>query len=346
MKAALLKAFRSETLEVAEIVDPRPAPGEALVAVAACGICGTDLHVMAGESYRPELPFCLGHELVGTIVDVGETSDEALLGRRVVPTLFSGCGNCAACRAGDERLCEHGAEVLGVLRRAGGFAELATVATRNLVVVPEGVSDEAAATLVDAGTTANNAVRCALENPDYGAGRRLVLGGGPAGLFAAELLKDAGEETVVLEANVLRRKVLETRGIPVATVLEELTAGWASVIDCAADPALVSGALALLRPRGRYVVVGYARVPDLDLAVVSRQELSILGVRSGTRGDLEQVLAAVARGTVAPPPIETYALSEINNALFALRAGAVGGKAVVMPGEQARKDYQRTERQH
>ena len=345
MKAALLEEFGATVLEVAEVPDPRPRPGEALVAVAACGICGTDLHVMSGLSYRPALPFCLGHELVGRVAAVGDPHDEYLVGHRVVPTLFSGCGSCAACRAGEERLCERGADVLGVLGRQGGFAERVLVEVRNLVLVPDGLSDEDAATLVDAGTTAHNAVRRLLEHAGGRGGRHLVLGGGPAGLFVAELLQLHGEEATTVEVSESRRKVLEARGFAVTSRLEDLPAGWSSVIDCAGDPALVDRALSLLRPRGRYMVVGYSRVPGLDLAAVSRRELCIVGVRSGARGDLEQVLSAVARGAVKPPPVDTYALSEINDALVALRAGTVRGKAVVVPAATTRTDSLSTERQ-
>ena len=105
MMAALLTELPAVTLQLADLADPAAAPGEVIVSVSACGICGTDLHVMAGESYRPDLPFVLGHELVGTVVSAAGPAAAPWVGRRVVPTLFIGCGSCSACGAGDERLC-------------------------------------------------------------------------------------------------------------------------------------------------------------------------------------------------------------------------------------------------
>jgi len=121
MIAAVLTELPATTLQVVDLPEPLVGPGQVLVRVHACGICGTDLHVMAGESYRPGLPFVLGHEFVGTVVAApGDAGD--WLGRRVVPTLFMGCGSCPPCLAGDERLCELGARVIGVLGHSGGFA--------------------------------------------------------------------------------------------------------------------------------------------------------------------------------------------------------------------------------
>ncbi len=187
MMAALLTGIPSRQLQLTDLGSPRPGPGEALVAVRACGICGTDLHIMAGESYRPELPFVLGHEFMGTVLEgPGATQDWA--GARVVPTLFSGCGLCEACRDGEERLCSSGPTIVGVLGRPGGFAAQVVVPYRHLLRVPEAMPDEVAAALVDAGTTACNAARLAMQARSYGDPRYLVLGGArrPSGLRGVE----------------------------------------------------------------------------------------------------------------------------------------------------------------
>ena len=330
MIAALLTKLPATNLEFAEFDEPVPGPGEVLVQVAACGICGTDLHVMAGQSYRPDLPFVLGHELVGTVVSAADSAGGRWLGRRVVPTLFTGCGGCGPCRSGNERLCEHGALVVGVVGRPGGFAGQVVLRADQLVEVPTAISDAVAASLVDAGATARNAVRSALALAHHGEARYLVIGGGPVGLLVSELLLSSGKEVVVVESNPLRRSLLAERQLVVAPSLSEADGSFTTVIDCAGSPELVQVALGLLRSRGLYLVVGYSTVPELDLSLVARRELVLRGVRSGSRADLEDVIRLVSSGKVAPPPVTTWPLRCINEALLALREGQVEGKAVVL----------------
>jgi alcohol dehydrogenase, propanol-preferring len=332
MLAAVLKELPAASLELTELPVPEPRPAEVAVRVSACGICGTDIHVMAGESYRPSLPFVLGHEFAGTVTAAGGQVGAEQLGRRVVPTLFVGCGSCPPCKAGDERLCEAGARVVGVLGDFGGFADYVVIGADQLIELPAAVSDEVAASLVDSGATAHNAVRSALAASPYGQARHLVLGGGPVGLLAAELLGLAGDPSVVVERDPARRSVLAQRGLIAASSLSDLDGSFTTVLDCAASPDLVARSLELLRPHGLYLAVGYSKVPEFDFAIVARRELDIRGVRSGRRADLESVIALVASGKLAPPPITTWPLAKINDALSALRGGTVAGKAVILAG--------------
>ena len=163
------------------------------------------------------------------------------------------------------------------------------------------------------------------------------------GLLVSELLVSTGQVVTVVEANALRRSVLAERGMTTVPSLAAADGSFTTVIDCAGSSELVVDALATLRPHGLYLVVGYSTVPGLDLSLVARRELVLKGVRSGTRGDLEDVLAAVARGEVTPPPVTTWLLAEINEALCALREGRVAGKAVVVVNPAA---LSRTPDQH
>lgn len=332
MRAALLTGLPTAELQVADVAEPLLGPGEVMVSVVACGICGTDLHIMGGDSYRPELPFVLGHEPVGTVVSVAPGVDESWVGRRVVPTLFLGCGRCRACRVGEERLCEEGALVTGVIGRWGGFAERMALHVAQLVPVPESVPSVTAADLVDAGVTAANAVRTATEGARYDDQRHLVVGAGPVGLFVAELLEAARHDFVVVESNPLRRAVAAERGHRAVSSISDLDGTFSTAIDCAGSAEIVPRLLRLLRPHGVYVSVGYTTLRELDLSVVARRELDIRGVRSGTRADLEHVLDLVAAGKISPPPSEIWKLDEINEALASLREGAVRGKAVIVTG--------------
>jgi 2-desacetyl-2-hydroxyethyl bacteriochlorophyllide A dehydrogenase len=331
VKAAVLRHIPSEDLEIVDVPEPGVGPGEVLVSVEACGICGTDLHIMEGLSYRPELPLTLGHEPVGVVSEVGDPPDRSLIGQRVVPTLFVGCNECEACRSGDERLCQRGAEITGVTR-PGGFADRLVLQARQLVLVRPELSVAVAASLVDAGPTAHNAARVALARPGPTDAAHLVIGAGPVGFLVSELLRHHGAEVVVAEPNPERRGRVEARGHRVAESVSAVTGSFKTVIDCAAAPDVVYDLLGALLPHGSYISVGYAKVPEFDFAVVARKELAIYGIRSGRRTDLEAMLGLVADGTIAAPGFDSWPLEDINTALHSLRSGLVPGKAVIMVG--------------
>ncbi len=286
---------------------------------------------MEGLSYRPEMPMVLGHEPVGLVTEVGDPRHQSLLGRRVVPTLFVGCNDCEACKSGDERLCQRGAEITGVTR-PGGFADRLVLQARQLVLVPPGLSVPVAASLVDAGPTAHNAARVALARPGPRDGAHLVVGAGPVGFLVSELLRHHGADVVVVEPNPERRGRAEGRGHRVAAGISAVTGSFKSVIDCAAAPDVVYDLLSRLLPHGCYISVGYAKVPEFDFAVVARKELAVYGIRSGRRSDLEAMLGLVADGTITAPSFDCWPLEDINMALHSLRSGLVPGKAVILVG--------------
>jgi alcohol dehydrogenase, propanol-preferring len=329
VKAAVLAHIPSEELQVVDVPEPVLGPGDVLLSVEACGICGTDLHIMEGLSYRPELPLALGHEPVGRVIEVEDPRQRALLGQRVAPTLFIGCNECEPCRSGDERLCDRGAAIIGVTR-AGGFADRLALQSRQLVPVPPQLSSPAAATLVDAGPTAHNAARVALARSHPREAPYLVIGAGPVGFFVSELLRYRGVEFVVVEPNAERRQRVEARGYTVAQDISGVAGSFKSVIDCAAAPDIVGRLLELLSPHGTYISVGYGTVPELDFALISRKELAIYGIRSGRRSDLEAMLTLVADGIISAPSIDCWPLQDINTAFHSLRSGQVAGKAVII----------------
>ncbi|MEU6727466.1 alcohol dehydrogenase catalytic domain-containing protein [Nonomuraea wenchangensis] len=328
MQAAVATAIPSDRLDLTRV--PRPAPeaeDDVVLRVHACGICGTDLHVLSGHSYRPRTPFVLGHEPAGVVVETGSAARE-WLGRRATITLFTGEGSCAACRAGDERLCPDLVSITGVLGVWGGYAEHLRVKARQLVEVPESLSWAEAASLVDGGATAANSVRVALTRaPD----RVLVLGAGPIGHLCAELLRAHGVAVQAVEPNPLRREALRAIGHDVTDSIEAAATPVDVVIDCTGAPGVLTPGLHALAPHGTYLLAGYAHVPDVDFAIVARKEAEIRGIRSGRREDLESIIALAAAGRVRLPQLTRWPLSAANDALAALRAQQVPGKAVIVP---------------
>ena len=334
MRAAVLTELPAEGFSVQSgVPDPQPEAGAVVLEVDACGICGTDLEILRGRSYDPELPFVLGHEPVGRVVELGPDADLGLLGTRVTLTIFAGreetCDVCrehpdwrTPCRVGDERLCYDGAEVIGVLGRRGGFAERLEVPARLLVPVPEQLASPAAASLVDAGATAANAVRSVDQDDPRPVA---VFGAGPLGFFAAQLLE---RPPLVVEPNPRRRAAAAEIGLQTCAAVDELDVQLGAIVDCAGAPGLLDRGLQLLGAHGRYVVAGYGPL-ETNMAPLARKELRIEGVRSGRREDLEAVLGLAASGELRLPEIQTWPLARIDDAFAALRAGEVAGKAVI-----------------
>jgi 2-desacetyl-2-hydroxyethyl bacteriochlorophyllide A dehydrogenase len=328
MQAAIARAIPTQRLEVTSVDAPTiDAEDDVVIRVEACGICGTDLHILAGESYRPETPFVLGHEAVGVVVAAGDGARE-WLGKRVTMTNFTGDGTCRMCMRGDERLCPDLVSITGVMGVWGGYADFVRVHARQLIDVPHALSPAEAASLVDCGATAANSVRVALARAPA---RVVVLGAGPIGYMCAELLRVASVAVQVVQPSPLRREALQRIGHDVVEAIEDATLPVDVVIDCAGTPGVVAPGVRALGPRGAYLLAGYARVPEMDLAVVARKEAEIIGIRSGSRLDLQSIIALAASREIRLPEIAEWRLSEANEALAALRARQVPGKAVIVP---------------
>ena len=163
MRAMVLDAPGRPLFE-ADLPDPEPGPGEVLVAVSACGVCRTDLHIVDGELADAKLPLVLGHQVVGHVVAGGERFQE---GARVgIPWLGWACGECTYCRSGRENLCDR-ARFTGY-HRDGGYAELALADERFCVPMPENYTDLEAAPLLCAGLIGYRALRLAGEGARLG----------------------------------------------------------------------------------------------------------------------------------------------------------------------------------
>src|SRR5437867_1261172 len=189
MKALLLSKYKQ--LEIADLPEPSPGADEVLVRVAACGICGSDVHGYDGSSGRRIPPIVMGHEAAGRIARVGSNVKGFREGDRVTFDSTIYCGACGPCRRGDVNLCDN-RQVMGVscsdYRRAGAFAEYIAVPSRIVYRLPDNLSFAEAA-MLEAVAVAIHAVSLAQVSPDSTA---LVVGAGMIGLLVIQALRVAG----------------------------------------------------------------------------------------------------------------------------------------------------------
>jgi len=194
MKALVLEEYNR--FEYREVDKPEIGPGEVLIAVEACGICGSDVHGMDGSSGRRQPPIIMGHEAAGIIAGVGENVEAWKPGQRVTFDSTIYCGSCWHCRRGQVNLCDN-RRVLGVscdeYRQDGAFAEYVAVPDHILYALPDAVSFAQAA-MVEALSIALHAVR---RTPVELNDSALVVGAGNIGLLVIQVLKAFGCSPVI-----------------------------------------------------------------------------------------------------------------------------------------------------
>jgi alcohol dehydrogenase, propanol-preferring len=331
MKAMRLLAPGS-ALELSEVALPAPEGREVRLAVEACGVCRTDLHLLDGELPGIPRPLTPGHEIVGTVVAAGAEAQRFRSGDRVgVPWLAFTCGECRYCRAGLENLCER-ARFTGYTRD-GGYAEEALADERYCLPLPRAADAARLAPLLCAGLIGYRAYRAA-GGTSLGVTTLGLYGFGAAAHLLTQIARAQG-----------RRVFAFTRGGDAAgqSFARELGAVWAGSSDerppelldaailFAPVGALVPSALAAVRPGGRVVCAGIhmSDVPALPYRLLWG-ERSVSSVANLTRADGEEFLALAARiGLEAT--VERFALPDANTALERLRSGTLHGAAVLVP---------------
>src|SRR6266404_3667054 len=281
MKVLLLSQYKN--LEIAELPEPTPGPGEVLVRVAACGICGSDVHGYDGSSGRRIPPIVMGHEAAGIVAALGDGVTDFAEGDRVTFDSTVYCGICAPCRRGEINLCDN-RQVLGVscadYRRAGAFAEYVAVPSRIVYRLPDSLSFAEAA-MLEAVAVAVHAVSLARISPESTA---LVVGAGMIGLLAAQALSAAGCTRVfVADIDSSRLKLAQDLGAiavlsaetdVVAQVLQlSAGAGVDVAVEAVGKTETVTAAVECVRKGGTVVLVGNIS-PEITLPlqkVVTRQ---------------------------------------------------------------------------
>jgi len=326
----------NRTMTVDEADPAPPGPGEVQIAVAYNGICGTDLHILAGHmDARVDVPAVIGHEMSGTVAALGDGVEGWAVGDPVTVMPLAWDGTCPACLAGNSHICQNldfvGIDSPGALQRRWN------VDAGLLVPLPATLSLQHAA-LVEPTAVAVHDVRRAELEPGQ---KAVVIGGGPIGVLIAAVARSFGADVVVVELDPKRRSqvadlgftALDPRDDTVAAV-EEWTggAGVAVVVEHVGE-ATWKHSLRAPRPGGTLVVSGSTSGPNppADLQRVFFLQLNVIGSTMGTRGELQQLARLCETSGIRPQIDRVLALSEARDGFAALDAGDVFGKIVFTP---------------
>ncbi len=337
MRAAIYHGRGDLRVEPVEV--PDPGPGEALLRVSHCGVCGTDLHLVLDGWGRPGS--IGGHEYSGEIVALGDGASDWQIGDPVVGGPEPSCGSCRPCEAGRPSLCLARAAP-GVSPFQGAFAEYVRVSVSQLLRVPPQLSLRDAA-LAEPLAVALHGITLAR----VGAGDRvLVTGAGPIGLLALAALRASGVEDVsVSEPHPLRRELAQQLGAsrvvepealdPPRMPFEVPDSAVDAVLECSGAPAAVESGLAQLRRAGTLVLLGTgAGRPRLDSHRLLLNELVVTGAFNYDDRGFEQALALLGAGRLPTQQLlhqQDVPLDGLLDAMKALAAGRIGGKVLVAP---------------
>jgi 2-desacetyl-2-hydroxyethyl bacteriochlorophyllide A dehydrogenase len=329
MRAALVESVGKVGLTT--VPDPAPGPRQVVVEVAACGLCGTDLHIRQGE-FAPSLPLVPGHEFAGEVVGVGREVTELAVGDRVAvdPSLY--CYECRYCRTGHNNLCERWAAI-GVTT-AGGAAEYAVAPVANCVKLPEHVRTQDAALI--------EPLSCAVRGYDVLSSQLgshvLIYGSGTMGLMMLELAKRTGAASVdVLDLNAERLATARKLGCSAAAATaDELDRpqGWDLVVDATGNAAAIQDGLGRVAKAGTFLQFGvsdYATTATIEPYKIYNQEITITGSMAVLHS-YERAAELFAGGVLDPEVFisDRLPLEDYPEALDRFASGK-GRKIVVVP---------------
>lgn len=350
MQAAILEAY-GKPLRITEVERPRPGPGQVLVRLHACGICHSDVHVWRGEVRPPTAPapFILGHEGVGTIVEIGADvgpgagrlagahAGTGAAGWKVgdavgVPWLHDTCLQCSECEDGQESFCQH--QRAHGLNVPGAFAEYVVADARFAVPLGAQVDPVATAPVMCAGVTAYGAIRRAA----VGEGDTVsIFGCGGLGLYAVQIAARLGARVIAVDRDPAKL-ALATRYGAAATELADsgLMQRMAQAdrkshacINFAPTPATWKSMVAAIRPRGRIVAAALVSEPvELNQEWLTGTGVVITGTSVGTRREMDEVVVMHAERPLQNE-ITPIRLREVTEALDALAAGQAPGRYVI-----------------
>jgi (R,R)-butanediol dehydrogenase/meso-butanediol dehydrogenase/diacetyl reductase len=336
MRAAVFQG-PGKPLSIENVDDPKPGPGEIVLRVAGCGICGSDLHM--SEQTMPA-GMVMGHEFAGEIVEVGRDAGDWKVGDRVCSLPMFGCGKCLWCQTGTTQFCrELRGTGLGPL--PGAYAEYVLASAAETLRLPDSVPTHEGALVepLAVGLHVVHAARVTAGN------NVLILGAGPVGLATALWAHHVGAREVIVSDFVASRRELVSRfgatGVidpsreEVGPAFRRLT-GHAPdiIIECVGVPGVIQETFELARPRCRVVIAGVCMKPDTIVPLTAvMKELDVQFVSFYERADFAYTLDMLRAERIAPRGMITdlIGLDELPQAFEALRKPSTQCKVIIQP---------------
>jgi len=358
MKAAQIVTPK-EPLQIKDLDTPKPNDVEVLVKVVAAGVCHSDLHLWEGgydlgdgnflkvTDRGVKYPITPGHEIVGTVAEIGNNVKGFSIGDEVLVYPWLGCGECPACKVGNENLCDTPRSI-GLFQN-GGYAENVKIPHYKYLAKISGIDLDAATSLACSGLTAYTAVKKANANsPEY----LVIIGAGGLGLMGIQIAKAITNSKVICVD--LDDKKLETAKemgadyVVNSNIIGSVTTGSGnaaqkitsicnnkgadSVIDFVNAPQTAKMGLAVLRKRGNLVLVGlFGGALEISLVTIPLKAVTIQGAYTGNYNDMLELIELAKKGAINPVISKRYSLDEVNTALENLRARKIVGRAVIKP---------------
>jgi len=314
--------------DVVTLPDPSAGPGELLLRVTACGLCGSDIKARAAMPQGT----IMGHEFSGEVVATGDGTTEWRLGVHAAVLPVDACGQCEWCKTGYVAHCPS-ARLIGLGAVGGGFAELAVVPAPSAFLLPPDV-DPLHGAVVEPFAVGLHTIRTARLDAGEDV---LVVGTGTVGLTTIAWARTLGAGRITAVDPVeSRRDAARSFGATdvLASLADAESGGYDVIAECAGKPGLLDGCVAAARPRGRVVVAGLCLEPTpLTSVAALMKEVSIGFAVYYTPAEFSEVIAAFGGGRISPAPLVSrrLGLPDLNSAFDDLARTAAGAKTLIRP---------------
>ena len=358
MKAARI-VEPEKPLEISELESPKPQGKEVIIKVVSAGVCHSDLHLWEGgydmgdgtflkvTDRGVKYPVTPGHEIVGTVSEMGSDVEGYAVGDQVLVYPWLGCGECPTCKEGNENLCETPRSV--GLFQDGGYAEYVKIPSYKYLAKLDGVDPDSATSLACAALTAYNAIKKAnVRSPEF----IVIIGAGGLGLMGIQIAKAVTKAKIIcVDLDDVKLKTAQEMGadfVVNTNVIGSVAAGSGnavqkiislcnnkgaeSVIDFVNAPNTAKTGLDVLRKRGNLILVGlFGGKLDISLVTIPLKSITIQGAYTGNYTDMVELIELAKKGVINPRIAKRYSLDEANNALEELKARKINGRAVINP---------------
>ena len=346
-------------LQVSELEKPEPTGNEVIIKVKAAGVCHSDLHLWEGgydlgdgtflkvTDRGVKYPVTPGHEIVGVVDELGDSVKGITKGEPVLVYPWLGCGQCPACKVGNENLCDTPKSI--GLFQDGGYAEYVKVPHYKYLAKISGIDLDGATSLACSGLTAYTAVKKAnVNSPEF----LVIIGAGGLGLMGIQIAKATTKAKVICvdldDKKLDTAKKMGADFVVNSNVIGSVTTGSGnaaqkiisicnnkgadSVIDFVNAPQTAKTGLTVLRKRGNLVLVGlFGGSLDISLVTIPLKAITIQGAYTGNYHDMVELIELAKKGTINPVISKRYSIEQANEALENLKQRKIIGRAVINP---------------